>query len=610
MGRTHTRRPRGRTSTALGSAVVILTALLAGCGGAKESDDDGQAASAEPTVGSASSSPSASAAASGDSPPVYTYNIDNAAKGPAPERPGAVKGGKVRVYDVYDYLHLDPARIYSADEQVVSMMLTRTLTSYRQEGTTITLVGDLATDTGRPSDGGKTWTYTLRDGITWEDGSPITAKDVKYGLERLFVPEFTEGPTYLQEWLTGNQDFRKTYKGPYVDGSFDGIEAPDDKTIVLKFPKPRPDVPFALALPCGAPVKESEDKRTKYDQRPFSSGPYKIGDRKIDKSLSLVRNDKWNADSDPIRYQFVDEYAFEIGELPINTNQRLIAASGDDAAAMTAKDSISPEVLEKVLTTPDLLARTVGGFTPFTSYYAINTRRITDRKVREALLYAFPREQVRQISGGPSNGDFATTIGSPTLVGHEPSDRYDVPPAGDPERAKKLLADAGKANQRIVFADCALPRCEQYSVAILDGLKRAGFDVVRKALDTKTMHDEISDPDNSFDLYSGGWGADWPSGSTVYPVLFDGRKIARGGYNTSFLNDPAINEEMDEIAAIVDPVEAGKRWAAIDRKIMEQIPIIPNLYSKAQQLYGPKIGGATYDNILGNVSLNGIWLKP
>jgi peptide/nickel transport system substrate-binding protein len=575
------------------AAAVAALLLLSGCNGG---DDNSTATS--PDKGGSDSGP-----------PVYQYGIDDTAAGPAAPVPGAVPGGTVRVYDVIDYQHLDPARIYANTEQILSTMISRTLTSYRQQGSKVDLVGDLATNTGVTKDKGKTWTYTLRDGVTWEDGSPITSADVKWGLERLFAKGYNEGPTYIQTWFADSQDYRKFYAGPYEGRSLDAIRTPNAKTVVLKFPKPHPDLPFALAMSVGAPVKQSKDTRAKYTLHPFASGPYKIADRKVDKSMTIVRNTAWKPETDPIRNAYVDKFEFSFGELPLATNQRLIAAAGDDQAAMTVVDEVSPEVLQQVESTPDLKARTIHGYSPFASYVAINTKRIPDLKVRQALMYAYPREQVRQILGGPNNGEFATTIGSPTLVGWQHNDLWQVPPAGDPEKAKALLAEAGKPNQKVVYAYVNLPRGEQVAVAVVAGLERAGFKVVRKPIDAKTFSDQVSDPNNSFDLYGGAWGADWPSGSTVYGPLFDGRLIGPGSFNWSFINDPKINAAIDRINKVADPVEAGKQWAALDKQILAQVPVIPDLYLDITQLYGPKLGGVQQDLVYGQVSLNGIFVK-
>ena len=88
-----------------------------------------------------------------------------------------------------------------------------------------------------------------------------------------------------------------------------------------------------------------------------------------------------------------------------------------------------------------------------------------------------------------------------------------MPPAGDPEKAKALLAEAGVPDQKIVYAYGNLPRGEQVAVVVAAGLERAGFKVVKKPVEAKTFSEEISDPTNTYDLYGGGWGADGRDGS-------------------------------------------------------------------------------------------------
>jgi peptide/nickel transport system substrate-binding protein len=153
-------------------------------------------------------------------------------------------------------------------------------------------------------------------------------------------------------------------------------------------------------------------------------------------------------------------------------------------------------------------------------------------------------------------------------------------------------------------------RGQQAGIITTQALEKAGFKVVKKAIDPKDQDTE-SDPHNPFDVYAQGWAADWPSGSTVYPPLFDGRLIVDGPGNVdqSFFNDPAINKQMDEIRKISDPIEAGKRWAALDRAILAKLPLFPNTYIRSRQLYGPRLGNVTFDNVLGEVSLNGLYVK-
>ena len=91
---------------------------------------------------------------------------------------------------------LDPQRVYTGAELGAwGSTFTRTLTTYKpvagKDGTT--LVPDMATDLGTASDDLKTWSFTMRDGIKWEDGSDVTCGDIAYGVSRTFAAEVTAG---------------------------------------------------------------------------------------------------------------------------------------------------------------------------------------------------------------------------------------------------------------------------------------------------------------------------------------------------------------------------------------------------------------------------------
>ena len=574
------------------AATCALALVLSGCGGGGDGDQPQSPTEVDTAAGA------------------VAFGVDDAAVGPAPAVPDAVPGGTIRVLDSSDLAHLDPARIYINTSGMVASLMLRQLTNYRQVDGKVELVGDLATNTGVTKDGGKTWTYTLRDGVTWEDGSPITSADVKYGIERTFVADYAEGPTYLQEWLAGSLDFRKVYAGPYGGQSLKAITTPNERTVVFRFPKAQADVPFALSMVSTGPVKKSKDTRGKYDNRPFASGPYKIKSRQVDKSLILTRNPEWRPESDPVRYQYPDSYEFLWGDQRLAQYQRIIAGNGADAAAVPLLDNIANELLPEVTGNPDLRARMVTGATPYTFYFAINNLRITDVEVRKALLFAFPKQQVRQIGGGPIIGELATTIGGRTLVGHEPSDLYQVAPEGDPARAKATLEAAGKLGQKIVYAYRRTDDQERAAVVIAQALTEAGFTVTTKPLSDKNYYDEIGKLDAKLDLYQGGWGWDWPSGSTVYLPLLDSSRVQEQGTNFGHFKNAAIDKEIDRILKIPDPIAAGKAWAALDRKLMQLVPMIPYRYDHAVQLAGPRVGNSVLDAIFGIINLNGLYVKP
>ena len=115
----------------------------------------------------------------------------------------AAQGGTLQVLANAAFSHLDPARGFDGGVNNFYRLIYRTLTTQGAapgaEGTKI--VADLATDTGKPSDGGKTWTFTLKDGLFFETGAPITSADVKWGVSRAWDPEIGIGSPYAKQLI-------------------------------------------------------------------------------------------------------------------------------------------------------------------------------------------------------------------------------------------------------------------------------------------------------------------------------------------------------------------------------------------------------------------------
>src|ERR1041384_3897777 len=148
-----------------------------------------------PSSGPQAGSSSAPAAAPAYKPAVITLGTAEDSKGPAIPPEGVVKGGTVTMIDRDDFSHLDPAQTYVNTETNFGLLINRGLTGYKRTAAgEYKLVGDLATDAGTVADGGKSWTFTLKDGVKWQDGSPITSADVKWSVERTFAPFITFGP--------------------------------------------------------------------------------------------------------------------------------------------------------------------------------------------------------------------------------------------------------------------------------------------------------------------------------------------------------------------------------------------------------------------------------
>ena len=514
--------------------------------------------------------------------------------GPAPEVAGAVKGGTIYSLDQFDMDHLDPAQIYNSTEGAITRPILRGLTGYKiDDKGGATLVGDLATDAGTMKDGGKTWSFTLKDGVKWEDGSDISLDDVRHTFERLFATFVTEGPRYVQQWLVGGDK----YTGPYDGKSLDSIEI-DGRTVTFRLTEARGDFNFTLAMPGYGLVNKKNDTKEDYDKRPFSSGPYKIGARSVGKSLTYVRNEHWVPATDAIRNNYPDKYLFQFGFELLASTDRYIADSGNDKYAMSIFNEVAPERIAQVLTNATLKKRVLTEVDTVTYYWPINTTRITDVKVRQAINWAWPHQQLQTIRGGASTSELATTILSPVTPGYQKFDLYGVTtkPGGDPAKAKALLKEAGKEGQKLVIAYQASDNAQKQAVAIKNALEDVGFTVVNKQIDKSTFYTQIGKIDNDYDLFAAGWSPDWPNGYSVFYPCWDGKNIGDGRSNYAQLNDASVNKAIDAASAITDTAEANKAWGNIDRQIMELAPVVPDYHSIRNWMHGSKVGNVVYDS--------------
>ncbi|MFH8338591.1 ABC transporter substrate-binding protein [Streptomyces sp. AM6-12] len=513
--------------------------------------------------------------------------------GPAPEVAGAVKGGTIYSLDQFDMDHMDPAQIYVQTEQAITRPILRGLTGYKVDDKGgATLVGDVATDAGTMKNGGKTWSFTIKDGIKWEDGSALSMDDVRHTFERLFASFVTEGPRYVQQWLVGGDK----YKGPYDGKHLDSLEI-SGNTVTFNLTEPRTDFNYTLAMAGYSLVSKKQDTKEKYDKRPFALGPYKISNRQIGKSLTYVRNDHWDPKTDPIRNAYPDKFVFQFGFQPVASTDRFIADRGNDQYAMSIFNEVAAERIAQVLTNAKLKQRVLTQVDTVTYYWPINTTRIKDVKVRQAINYAWPLQQLQTIRGGAASTEMATTILSPVTPGYEKFDLYGKlqKPGGDPAKAKALLKEAGKVGQKLVIAYQQSDNAVKQAVAIKNALEAAGFQVVNQQLDKTTFYTQIGKIDNGYDLFAAGWSPDWPGGYSVFYPCWDGKNIGDGRSNYAQLNDSGVNKAIDAAAKMTDVKQANKAWGAIDRQIMELAPVVPDYHSIRNWMHGSKVGNVIYD---------------
>jgi len=532
-----------------------------------------------------------------DTPTAAPQAIDIDTKGeaptPAPAVPGAKPGGTITWLEDGAVEHLDPQQIYVSDALTIETLIYRHLTTYIEDpnGGKLKVVGDLATNTGEASADSKTWTYHLRDGIKFSDGSPITSKDIAYGIARSFGKFGEQGPQYLQNALDPVRAADPSKGWTPDKGDLPpGVTTPDDKTIVLKFESAHPEMPYLGAMPTSTPVPKAKDDGAKYEADFMESGPYmKDGIWDQTTKLTLKKNPNWDPKTDPARHQYPDKFVLDFnGGNRDDMTQRLIADQGADQTALSVY-VVAQANITQVQNDPALMKRTAAASTPFVDYININTSRVTDLKVRQALNYAFDRGAYVTAVGGSAVAAPATTVMAPVVPGWQNYDAYPSADGhGDVAKAKALL---GTATPKLTYCFANTATQQIYATVTQTALTRAGFQVVLNPIDKANYYTTIGAKDNTCDLMRSGWGQDFPDGSSTMDVLLNGEHIVpKGNQNYSLFNEPSVNKALDDLNNEPDRSKAATEYGALDKKIMtDYAPLIPTFATRAFNLRGSKV---------------------
>ena len=498
---------------------------------------------------------------------------------------GGESGGTLTIFSTGEEMSFDPAT--SQNLAITTLGLTaRRLTAWKTSADAPTeLIPDLATDVGTPSDDGATWTFTLQEGLQFEDGTPITAATVKYGLERSFASELTGGLTYHKVLLEGGQD----YSGPFSGEHLDSIETPDDLTLVFHLNRPYGDFGWIASTPAFAPVPEESGEPETYATEPVTSGPYRLESYAPGSRAVLVRNENWDPATDQARTGGPDRIEFALAQDASVVAQSIIADRSDAQTAFLASFVPTAQLVQAQNDT-NVGDRLVTSGPGALEYLALNTESeaLKDPDVRRAIQYAVDKQAYLTAKGGEISGDYATTLITPGIAGREEYSLYADDPAGDPEEAERLLqgAGAGELNLRLVITDDQTGAAE----AIQQGLSRAGITVTIQPLDDNAYSSEVTAGDGSgYDLVLSSWQPDVPSPNANLTPLFDSSQIGSGNYNLARYDNPEVDAAILEASSTVDPDEAHAKWAAVDQQILEESPVVPLIYSKNSFLHGSAV---------------------
>jgi peptide/nickel transport system substrate-binding protein len=561
---------RKRLYPAIASAMAIALAASA-CGGSESGGD-----------GDGGSGPASTTEAAFNAGAEKIFN------------PSDKKGGTIKFANNGEWDSLDMADTYYGYAWNFSRLYARTLLMFKpapgDEGNE--LVPDLAEDLGTPSEDQKTWTYKIKKGVKYENGTEVKAADVKYGVLRsIDKVTFPDGPTYFNDFL----DLPEGYEGPYKSASMDtdqAIETPDDYTVVFHLKQPLSSFDYFAQLVSTAPVPADEggNKGAKYQDHIISSGPYKFEDNQPGKSFAMARNDQWDQKTDEYRKALPDRY-----EVTLNMN-----ADSLDQAVMDGSinldivgDGVEPAAQGTILPDPDLKAQADNAELARLWYTSINptVKPFDNKDCRVAVEYAADLTGYQTAYGGPfSGGEVATTVMPPLIPGYKKFDLYETPEhKGDVDKAKDALEKCGQPDgfETNISYRNERPKEKAAAESLQQSLGRVGIKLTLKGYAQGDYFSQFAgNPPfvvaNKLGLVINGWGADWNDGFGFLSQIVDSRVIREtGGSSNTSVRIPEVDQLIDDAVNEQDTAKREGLWTDIDKRVMEEAVILPGVYAKS-----------------------------
>ncbi|HEY2273350.1 MAG TPA: ABC transporter substrate-binding protein [Jatrophihabitantaceae bacterium] len=440
------------------------------------------------------------------------------------------------------------------------------------------VVPDLAVAMPKVTNGGKTYTFTLRKGIKFSTGKTVTPDDVVASFVRIFTVSSPTAGTFYNGIVGASACLSKpaTCKLPK------GV-VPDDKnnTVTINLTQPDPEFPYKLSvphasiLPAGSPAKDAGSTPLP------TTGPYKVESYDPNRALKLVRNPyfkQWSKLAEPAGYP--DEIDETFG---LTVEAEVTAV--ENGQADWVFDPPPADRLNEIGTKYASQAH----INPLTAMYYlamnVNLAPFNNIKARQAVNWAVDRAAAVRLYGGPNLAQPVCTILPPGFPGHVDSCQYtkgggSTWTAPDLAKAKQLVQQSGTAGQQVavtVQSDAVNKSIGEYLQSMLNQI---GYKATLKPLSPNIQFTYIQNTKNKVQISLSSWYQDYPAASDFINVLLSCASFHPGSdssINIAGFCDKPINNQMQQALATerTNMDQANQQWGKIDQALMTQSPMAP-----------------------------------
>ncbi len=461
------------------------------------------------------------------------------------------------------------------------------------------LIPGLAESLPAVSDGGKTYTFTLRKGLLYSNGAPVKASDFAHTIERAIKLGWGN-KSLLTENIVGGEAFDKG-----KSSSISGIQT-DDATGAITVKLVAPYGPFlnVLAFPAAGLVPSATPMKSLSNSPPPGVGAYEIASVVPNKSFSLVRNPHFAASTIP---------GVPAGR--VNVNVKIVSNNqseaeqvlGNTADVFDYNDTVPPTLLSQVESQASgryAKEPTVSG-----EYFFLNVKEapFDSPLAREAVNYAIDRRALQRLDSGMLDpGCFFLPVGMP---GHPTAPC----PYGEPNsevtaanfaKAKELVRRAGLAGAPVtVWGGARAPHKEfvDYYASVLNSI---GFKASEKIVADAQYFATVGNLSNKVQTGWLSFSQDFPNPIDFYQLLDAKSILPQENHNLSQVNDPHIQSELASLA----PVPSSRlhsvvgRWQALDQYTAQKAYMAVFGYDEVPKFFSSKVnfGAAVFHPVYGN----------
>jgi peptide/nickel transport system substrate-binding protein len=404
------------------------------------------------------------------------------------------------------------------------------------------------------SNGGKTYTFMLRPGLKYSNGTAIKASDVTYAIERdIKIP--WQAASFVSAYIAGGTD--------YANGkakTISGITT-DDATgkIVVNLVAPFAPIEDIFALPGTAPVPSSTPMKNQPSTGTIGDGPYMWSTITPNQTYTLVKNPNFDVPGIPKGH--ADKIVYQVNS---NVTANAEAVLNNQADVFDPGDTIPASLLQQIQTQAKDRYSVVSANSSWYFWFGVTQKPFNNIYARQAVIAALDDRALSRLDSGFLTPD--CHLIPPGISGGSNGAAscpyHDANAAPNMTEAKALMQKSGMIGQPVtVYGEERSPRRQwlDYYTSVLNSL---GFKATEKVVNSSVYFTTIGAPTLKPQTGWGDWNQDFPN-PWDFMQLFAGN--AGSSLNYGYVNDTHFNSTLNSLFQVADATSVASQWAALDK---------------------------------------------